>query len=262
MPVYNAEPFLREAIDSVLSQDYLNWELLIVNDGSSDNSLSIAKTYEDQRIKVLTQPNRGVANARNSALKVMQGEFFCFLDADDVLTPGSLSLRLKCFHSNEICFADGGVEIYDSQMEVKEGTWTPEPVVNLLKSLVRIDGKCFFGPTWMVRNKLSVSYQFDEELTHGEDLLFCLSYAHLGEYSSTHEVILRYRRNAQSAMNNLVGLANGYALIQRKIDHLASQVPFLDKVIYTLKSRKVVFLSFIHSRQIRLAIKYLFLGRV
>lgn len=87
MPVYNAENFLEETIESIRVQTYQNFELLIINDGSTDNSLFICQKYAilDQRIKVFTTQNQGICNARNLGLKMAQGKYICFSDHDDIL---------------------------------------------------------------------------------------------------------------------------------------------------------------------------------
>ena len=262
MPVYNAELFLREAIDSVLAQDYSTWELLIVDDGSTDNSRSVAKSYNDSRISIMAQSNKGASNARNVALSVMKGDFLCFLDADDVLTSNSLSSRLACFHSDDISFADGAVEVFNSTMSIRERTWTPQQPQSLLKSLVRLDTKWFFGPTWFLRRKPLVAYQFDECLTHGEDLFFFMSYAHLGKYAFTRQIILKYRKSPNSAMQNMVGLANGYSLIRQKLGILRPRVSLVDRTAFSLRIRKIMFLIFINAGRSKSALKYLLLGHI
>ncbi len=260
MAVYNAETYVAEAVDSVIDQDYANWELVVVNDGSTDKTLEILNVFRDDRIRIFSQVNRGVAAARNSALKLIKGDFFCFLDADDVLTSNSLSVRINCFTEADICFADGRVSIYDATMMARIRTWTPQKKGYVFRNLLRLDGKCFFGPTWMFRKMGSVVYRFAEDLTHGEDLFFCLSYAHLGKYAFTKDLILKYRRSPGSAMNNLIGLANGYSFIMRKIAVLPHPVSGIDKFIFDFKARKIMFLSFLGSGNPRLALKYFLWG--
>lgn len=87
MPVYNKEGYISEAIDSVLKQKYKNWELIIINDGSNDNSLEICNTYKriDDRIKVFNQDNLGLSISRNTGIKNSNGDYIIFLDADDYL---------------------------------------------------------------------------------------------------------------------------------------------------------------------------------
>lgn len=87
MPVYNAEKYLAEAIDSVLMQSHKDFEFLIINDGSTDHSLEIINRYSDNRIRVITQKNGGVSAALNTGLKHATGEYIARFDADDVCYP-------------------------------------------------------------------------------------------------------------------------------------------------------------------------------
>lgn len=86
IPCYNRGPFLREAIDSVQSQSLKNVQVIIVNDGSTDNSLEIMQEYSNS-IEIVNQENKGVSAARNAGLKRVKGEFIAFLDADDYSMP-------------------------------------------------------------------------------------------------------------------------------------------------------------------------------
>lgn len=85
LPVYNVEPYLRECLDSILRQSLNDYEIILINDGSKDNSLAICKEYEaaHDNIKVIDQPNSGVSVARNTGMKAAQGKYICFMDADD-----------------------------------------------------------------------------------------------------------------------------------------------------------------------------------
>ena len=95
-PVFNGEPYLAEAIDSALSQTYSNFELLIVNDGSSDNSRQIIEPYlRDPRIHYFEKTNGGVASARNYALRHAQGKYIAFLDQDDKWLANKLALQVE-----------------------------------------------------------------------------------------------------------------------------------------------------------------------
>ena len=93
MPVYNAEATLAAALDSLLGESFADWELVCVDDGSTDGSGAILSEYSarDRRIRVITQKNGGASFARNRALSEMRGEYFFFLDADDILFSGSLA---------------------------------------------------------------------------------------------------------------------------------------------------------------------------
>ena len=89
MPLYNKERYVKKAIESVIAQTYRDFELIIIDDGSTDNSLEVVRglKIEDRRLKILTQSNSGVAVARNNGVAASKGEYLCFLDADDWWEP-------------------------------------------------------------------------------------------------------------------------------------------------------------------------------
>ena len=94
MPVYNGREYLRPAIDSLLEQTFRNFELIIVNDGSKDDSQDIIDSYNDARIVSLKQENQGVARSLNNGLKVAKGKYVRRHDADDISTPDSLQIQV------------------------------------------------------------------------------------------------------------------------------------------------------------------------
>ena len=85
VPVYNVEKYLDRCIQSILVQSFKKFELVLINDGSTDNSLKICQKYreEDNRIVLISQPNKGLSAARNTGLENIHGEYVCFIDSDD-----------------------------------------------------------------------------------------------------------------------------------------------------------------------------------
>ncbi len=228
LPVYNAEEFLHDSINSVLEQSWQNWELIIVNDGSTDQSQAIIEKTNDSRIINIYQENQGVSHARNKGLDIATGDYVCFLDADDQLSSSSLEARLKIFSkSDNIFFVDGSVEIYDGQMENISSIWHPSFKGNPFNDLTSLTGKSFFGPTWMIRKRALGEVRLKESMTHAEDLLFYINLAKKGGlYDHCDEVVLKYRRGNDSAMKNLKGLEKGYkTLIEElsKMDEIPTQ---------------------------------------
>jgi glycosyltransferase involved in cell wall biosynthesis len=106
IPVYNAESYVDAAIQSALQQTWVNKEIIIVDDGSTDNSLAIAKKHEGVGITVLTQPNSGASTARNKGIAIAKGEYIQFLDADDLLSATKIETQVKVLvnHTNHIAF--------------------------------------------------------------------------------------------------------------------------------------------------------------
>ena len=97
MPMYNAQRFIVDAIESVQKQDYDNWELLVVNDGSTDEGEKVVADLasQDARIKLINKPNGGVASARNAGIEAARGQYIAFLDSDDKWLEGKLSKQLS-----------------------------------------------------------------------------------------------------------------------------------------------------------------------
>ena len=100
MPVYNGEKFLREAIDSILTQSFKDFELIIINDGSKDNSKLIIDSFDDERIIYVEQENKGLATALNHGISYSKGEFIARMDADDISMPYRLMKQYLFFRSH------------------------------------------------------------------------------------------------------------------------------------------------------------------
>lgn len=95
IPVYNVETLVSKTLQSVLQQTYQDFEILVVNDGSTDGSLAICQGFTDPRIRIVSQSNRGLAGARNTGIRHAQGEYLAFLDSDDLWLPEKLEKHIQ-----------------------------------------------------------------------------------------------------------------------------------------------------------------------
>ena len=122
MPAYNVERYIEQSINSVLAQTYHNWELLIVNDGSSDGTQDILNIYvqRDSRIKSFYQPNGKQGKARNLAIANSKGEYLAFLDADDIWLPEKLSIQLSEIQTSKADLIFSKAYIIDSDGKNKD----------------------------------------------------------------------------------------------------------------------------------------------
>lgn len=100
IPVYGVEKYIAATVRSVLEQTYTNFELLIIDDGSPDNSIKVCQQFTDSRIQIIRQENRGVAAARNTGIRLAQGDYIAFLDADDLWVPQKLEKHVKHLESS------------------------------------------------------------------------------------------------------------------------------------------------------------------
>jgi len=117
-PLYNAEKYIKDTIESVINQSYKNWEMIIVNDCSKDRSQLIVEKYMelDKRIKLVSlESNRGVAFARNTGIKAASGEYLAFLDSDDLWKPNKLSTQLDFMKQNNYYFTFTGYEMINNE---------------------------------------------------------------------------------------------------------------------------------------------------
>lgn len=116
VPVYNTKPYLSRCIDSILCQSFTDFELLLIDDGSTDGSGMICDAYaeKDNRIRVLHKENGGVSSARNLGLRVAAGDWICFVDSDDELLPDGLQVMVDGI-SNEVGMVMAGYKVYDDE---------------------------------------------------------------------------------------------------------------------------------------------------
>ncbi|MBQ9327070.1 MAG: glycosyltransferase [Solobacterium sp.] len=126
VPIYNVVDYLPKCIDSILSQTYTDYELILVDDGSTDDSPSLCEFYreKDARIKVIHKPNGGLSDARNEGMKIATGTFLSFIDSDDFVEPELLERCVSCFHE-----MDADMVIFD-YYQYYQSTGTKEVIRN------------------------------------------------------------------------------------------------------------------------------------
>ncbi len=209
-PAYNAEKYLAQTVQSVLAQEWQNWELLIVDNASTDSTQEVASSFHDSRIRVLREEKKGVGNARNRALAEMRGSFILPLDADDVLPTRSISSRLPLLLENEeVEFVSGVVECMSEDLAKVIERRIPNFTGNPLLSVASLDPDCLPGSSWLIKKRKEKKYEY-QPWTHCEDIAFYLSICHTGQYKYVNECVYRLRRGHASAITNLQGLENGF----------------------------------------------------
>jgi glycosyltransferase involved in cell wall biosynthesis len=121
IPVYNSSSFLAETIQSAIVQTWPNKEIIIVDDGSTDNSVEIAKKFEGNYISVVRQENQGASAARNHGLRKANGKYIQYLDADDLLSPQKIELQVNVLEKHPFCVAIGpSIHFYSKNGQVSE----------------------------------------------------------------------------------------------------------------------------------------------
>jgi glycosyltransferase involved in cell wall biosynthesis len=206
IPSYNCAAYLPEALDSVLAQTYSDFEIIVIDDGSTDQTAELLQAYCNQhgsKITVICQKNQGVAVARNHGIQQAKGNWIAFLDADDILLPDKLAAQLAVAAAHpEAGLIHSGWQRVDSQgkfqMNVEPWTWVPE--LNL-ESWLRwkpvLPSAMLFQRQWLVR-----SGGFDRRFPPAEDTDLVLRLALMGcEAQWLPQVTVKYRQHDSSAMH-------------------------------------------------------------
>lgn len=206
MAAYNEERFLAEAVESVLAQDFADFELLITDDGSTDATPRLAESFagRDQRVRVLRgERNQGKPFALNRALAVRRGELIAWLDGDDVMLPGKLSRQVQTLDANpDAAGCSHDAEMFQSEDGHVIGRFSEVANGRRLRS----GGiELWFDPTYkmlpsatMIRAAHCPAGGFDERLTFTNDWLFDIEVFRHGRCVALDEVLVRYRRHSDN----------------------------------------------------------------
>jgi glycosyltransferase involved in cell wall biosynthesis len=197
MAVYNAARFLREAVDSILSQTYDDFELIVVDDSSSDTSLSIARAIGDDRIQIIAHAdNQGAARSRNDAMVAARGEFIAIMDADDVSSPFRLERQVGFLdtHPKVGLVGCGVYDNIDVDGSVLYTSYLPLDNETIQKTLV--ERWCFLHPSIMFRKALLDRVGgYRPEFDVAEDHDFILRLLEHSEARNLEERLVSYRIN-------------------------------------------------------------------
>lgn len=201
MSVYNGEKYLREAVESILNQTLTDFEFIIINDGSTDNSTNIVQSYSDKRIVFLQQENKGLAKSLNRGIIKGRGEYVARMDADDISHPERLERQIEFLENNPkhvlvgtnaIVIDENGCELFKSDLPSKDDE---------LREAIRIDnperfyGSPFFHSSVMFRKKIAIEEGiYEEKVFHYiEDILLWIKLSKRGYLANLSEYLLTYR---------------------------------------------------------------------
>lgn len=180
IPAYNAAAFIENCINSALNQTYKNFEIIVVNDGSTDNTLEILERLKkkDSRIKIFSQKNAGVSCARNKGIKEASGELITFVDADDTLLENALEIMVNLM-ADDVDF----VVCSHNEVRFKEVPYLEAPVCynadELNDNFIKFDEVTWWPWGKMYRRSIIAdnALEYDRSITFGEDHIFNLLYA-------------------------------------------------------------------------------------
>lgn len=234
IPAYNAMTYLPETIQSVLQQTFTDFEVLIVDDGSSDKIIEWANNLIDKRIKLISQLNQGVSSARNTAINLAKGEYLAFLDADDLWQPTKLEKQVQFLDSNPnvglvatwaTLTDERGEPLSEITIDFKQG--------NIRKQLIEINLiPC--GSIPMVRRScFTTAGLFDPNLRFGEDWEMWTKLAANYDFGLIKESLVFYRQHSKNSSNNYRELLPDFdRLIEKMFDSVPKELQSLKAKTY------------------------------
>ena len=238
VPVYNAEKYIRETIDCVKAQTYENWELVLVEDGSTDESLCILETVErqDGRIRVIRQENGGAAKARNHGLSKAAGRFVAYLDADDLWSPDKLEKQLAFMAKKEAAFSFTGYEFAD---EKGKGTGKIVRVPEELCYKEALKNTTIFTSTVIFDTKRLAKEKLFMPMIKSEDTALWFKILREGVTAyRLNENLVRYRRPAKSLSSNKLEAVRRIWRLYRKAEGLSLWYSFYNFCFWAVRAVK------------------------
>lgn len=184
VPIYNAEKTLKKCINSVINQNFQEWELLLIDDGSTDSSLNLCKEYEkiDSRIKAFSKQNGGVSSARNYGIEKVNGDFIIFIDSDDYIENNLLQSAINAYknHKTDLIIWGYIMERKNERIQYNVSMKYLKNKYEILNELINIKNISFYATPCNKLYKTSIiknnNVKFKEQVSLGEDLIFVLDY--------------------------------------------------------------------------------------
>lgn len=196
MPAYNAGLYIGEAIDSILSQTYTNFEFLIINDGSTDNTVAVIESYNDPRIRLVSNDkNRGLIYSLNRGLELARGKYIARMDADDITVDIRFEIQVKFLEAHPDIDILGTALVYlDTPYEIHHPLYHDDIIIGL------IDNSTIAHATIMMRTETVIAKKliYEEEYKHIEDYRFWLQAVIKGvKFANIDNVFYQYRTHPE-----------------------------------------------------------------
>jgi len=223
VPIYNAADYLEATIKSVIAQSYSNWELILVDDGSTDNVYDIIKPFlNDGRIRYLSKKNTGVSDTRNVGVNASTGIYLCFLDADDIFLTNNIEEKVNFLNNNPgIPLVHGNTEIINEN-GLATGEYNEGKAGYILNTLLLWDGTNIPGPS-SIMLKRDVFYEvggWDTSFSTAADQDFFFSIAAKYPIGHINKVLTGYRVLPNSMSRNIAVMEKDHIAVYKKANKL------------------------------------------
>jgi len=227
MPVYNTALFLRNSIESILNQTFTDFEFIIIDDGSTDGSFEIIKSYKDPRIVLVRNiENKGLVFSLNSAISIAKGEFIARMDSDDISTKDRFEIQYQFLkENNNFILCSSSYELIPSKSIIRPGI-TNDAIRNVL-----FLSNPICHPSVMLRRKVLIenNLSYNNYFYTAEDLLLWTELTQFGEFKIFSEVLLKYRIHC-----------NQISTIKSELQNRLSFNIMLNYLLVSLKRERII----------------------
>lgn len=209
VPVYNSAFFLQKCIESIINQTYHNWELILINDGSTDSSSSICNNYINDKIKVIHKKNEGVSKARNEGLNHATGDYITFADSDDYLEERTFEIYVNEIHTNNTDIVKVGYfrEMQNSSQAVETvSTGMNYIFTNTWDFHRTLEHSHYYSFLWnmCIKKECIANIRFDESINWCEDHIFSYQcYFNCKTMSILSNVCYHYQIHTHGSLSNI-----------------------------------------------------------
>ncbi len=233
IPAYNAMAYLPATLESVLRQTFSDFEVLIVNDGSSDNIVQWASGIQDPRVKLISQSNQGVSVTRNTGIAHAQGEYIAFLDADDLWDATKLEKQVSCLENNpQLGLVYTWTALIDSFGKLMNKFFISHAEGNVWEQILVDDIICNGSSPMVRRSCFEKVGEFEPNVHIGEDIDMWIRIAADYPFAVVKELLIFYRRHSHNATSSRQKIIQG---IHRMTEKSFQSVPL--ELLY-LRNRK------------------------
>lgn len=246
MPVYNAEKYIVKAISSILEQSYENFELIIIDDCSTDNSMKLVNEFKDNRLRIIHNPrNKGIAYSRNRGFDESQGEYIAIMDNDDIAIADRLEKQVLFLNENgNIDVVGGALQVINEQDEIQTSKSTPLYNPKYIKAHLMFynaiaNGSATFRKIFV--NKFNIRYQdnhlgmedyrfwidcsLNGNITNLKDVFLLWRNHDSNETSRVNQIKLKERKKLYAELQKYALTQNGYNLNTIEVNILNKQFP-------------------------------------
>ena len=229
-PAYNAMKYLPETLKSALQQTFTDFEVLIINDGSSDGIVEWSSQITDPRVKVISQENQGTAAARNRGISESKGEYIAFLDADDIWEPTKLEKQVYCLDHNPLVgLVDTWIAFIDESGKPTGYIMKPDAEGNVYKKVVEsCDSTVCCGSSPMIRRSCFDTVGLFDRDSYIEDVDMWIRIAIRYHYGLVKEPLVRYRLHPNNKSKDCQSMLQGFRqLIEKTYQSLPTEILYL-----------------------------------